>query len=325
MMTLDSVISIRLLGWPSVTKSWLSRNRSYSWPCREVISEVLLNGCDLVYVSHRDNKHDLHQWRYSFSRAEVTLIRSWTSIQQLVYHMLRYVAKLSIIRGWKDDDKVICTYHLKTLMLWACERKSPVWWESNCVLSLCSNLLNTLMKWILKKHCPHYFIPEWNLLDFTMKESRHVDTIETIRILVNIQNISEWFRINYVSNVFDNFKYRNRIRQDALDAYAASNLLDKKFNSVLQEWIVDGNSTGLDNIVHDNAMLSHYGSCRWKAKQITFLISSREFALDMQFLNLGVASLRLAWNISRKKESELSDHKLLNVLSELVSKVVWSG
>ena len=164
----DIVSAICLLAWPPLAQSWISRDRNQSWPSNAVVSEVQRNGCDLVFVSHRDYKHDLFQWRYSFSRAEVTLIRSWTPIQQLVYHMLRYIAKRTIIREWKDDDKVVCTYHIKTLMLWACERKSPVWWESNCVLFLCSKLLGTLMKWISKKMCPHYFIPEWNLFHYTM-------------------------------------------------------------------------------------------------------------------------------------------------------------
>ena len=114
---LDIVPCLRILAWPPVAQSWLSRDRNYSWPSTAIVSEVQRNGCDLVYVSHRDYKYDEFQWRYSFSRAEVTLIRSWTPIQQLVYHMLRYFAKRTIIRDSKDDDKVICTYHIKTLML----------------------------------------------------------------------------------------------------------------------------------------------------------------------------------------------------------------
>ena len=115
----DLVSSIRLLAWPPVAQSWISRERNQSWPSNAIVSEVQRNGCDLVNVSHRDHKHDIKQWRYSFSRAEVTLIRNWTPVQQLVYHMLRYVAKQTIIREWKDDDKVVCTYHIKTMMLWA--------------------------------------------------------------------------------------------------------------------------------------------------------------------------------------------------------------
>ena len=317
MATLDEVPCVCLLGWPPVTKSWPCRDRRFAWPCSAAISEVLLNGCDLVYVSYRDYKHDNKHWRYSFSRAEVILIRSWTQIQQIVYHLLRFVVKREIIREWKDDDKVICTYHLKTLMLWACERKSPVWWASNCVLEPCSKLLDTLMKWIINKHCPHYFIPDWNLLDFNMKKSRYRDTIETLRIFVNIRNLSDWFRINYVSKVFDNFKSKNPGHQMALDVYAASNVLDKEFNKVLHEWLVEEYCNGYIN-THVNAMLSHYGCPYWNARQFICLISTRLFVPEIQFLNWGVASLRLAWNVSRKTESELSYHELLDVLGKLV-------
>ena len=194
MTTVDVVPCIRLLAWPSVVQSWKSRVRLYSRPSNTVVSEVQRNGVDLVQVSCRDFKHDLYQWRYSFSRAEVTLIRSWTPIQQLVFHLLRYFVKQT--SEWEDDDKVVCTYHIKTLMLWACERKSPVWWESNCVIVICSKLLDTLLKWVKKKMCPHYFIPEWNLFDYKMQESKRLDIINMLRIHANIRTLSEWFGLN---------------------------------------------------------------------------------------------------------------------------------
>ena len=239
----DIVPAIRLLAWPALAQSFISRNRNPSWPPDAIISEVQRNGFDLVYVSHRDHNHDKYQWRYSFSRAEVILIRSWTPIQQLVYHMLRYIAKRTIISEWKDDDKVVCTYHIKTLMLWACERKSPVWWESNCVIVLCSKLLGTLIKWIGEKMCPHYFIPEWNLFDSTMKDSRRFETIEILKIHTNIHALSEWFRINYLSKVFyknnklipqNNWEY-----QHALDVVAASYRSILEFRTSLQKWVVE--------------------------------------------------------------------------------------
>ena len=122
--------------------------------------------------------------------------------------MLRYVAKHTIIRDWKDGDKVVCTYHIKTLMLWACERKSPVWWESK--LRHCS-LFET--SWNIdevdrrQKMCPHYFIPEWNLFDYTMNDSRRFETIEMLNIHTSIHALSELFRINYLSKVFYDNKY----------------------------------------------------------------------------------------------------------------------
>ena len=320
----DIVPAIRLLAWPPVTQSWISRERNHSWLSNAVVSEVQRNGCDLVPVSHRDYKHDSFQFRYSFSRAEVTLIRSWTPIQQLVYHMLRYFSKQTIIREWKDDDKVVCTYHIKTLILWACERKSPVWWESNCVIVLCSKLLETLMKWIGEKMCPHYFIPKWNLFEYKMKESRRLAICETLRIHIDIRTLSEWFRINYLSKVFYNGirlnSLKNSENQHALDTIAASNWFNADFRTVLQKWI-DEKYSGLISHDYDIATILHYHVSDWTARRLCWLIQSKNLAPELQFLNLAVALLRLAWNISGMKESEFSNHELLKVLSEVVLKL----
>ena len=320
----DIVLAIRLLAWPSLAQSWISRDRNQSWPFNAVVSEVQRNGFDLVYVSHRDHKHDAWQWRYSFSRAEVTLIRSWSPIQQLVYHMLRYIAKQTIIRDWKDDDKVICTYHIKTLMLWACERKSPVWWESNCVIALCSKLLGTLMKWIGEKMCPHYFIPEWNLFDYTMKDSRRFETIEMLNIHTNIHALSEWFRINYLSEVFHNKNelipqnnYRNH--QHVLDVFAASYRSIEKFQTTLHEWIVK--THWKQEYFCDEVFAMNFIPPHWKVTNLCMLIYSKNLAPELQCLNLAVVLLHLAWNISGMRESELSNHEVLDVLSEVVLKL----
>ena len=321
----DLVPYIRFLAWPSVAQSWISRDRHHAWPSTALVSEVQRNGCDLVQVAHRDYKDDESLQRYSFSRAEVTLLRSWTPVQQLVYHLLRYFAKQIIIREWKDEDEVVCTYHIKTLMLWACERKSPVWWKSNCVIVLCSKLLETFMKWIKKKMCPHYFIPEWNLFDYTMKESRRLDAIGTLGIYTNIKTLSEWFRIHYLSKVFGNTKSFFSFldfpkRQRMLDAIAASNRLNEEFRGVLEKLLDEKYYMALLNS-HEFAMILHYGFLHWTATQFYMLIYSKNVAPDFHILNLAVASLRLAWNISGMRESELSNHELLDVLSEVVLKL----
>ena len=82
---------------------------------------------------------------------------------------------------------------------------------------------------------------------------------------------------------------------------------------------------GISNTVHVDAMLNQYNSPRWNSKQFIMLISLREFGPDMQCMDLAMASLRLAWNISRKTESELSYHELLDVFERACSQVVWSG
>ena len=320
----DIVRSVRLLAWPPVAQSWISRDRHYAWPSNAVVSEVQRNGCDLVPVSHRDHKHDSLQWRYSFSRAEVILIRSWTPIQQLVYHMLRYFAKRTIFCEWKDGDKVVCNYHIKTLMLWACERKSPVWWGSNCVLVLCSKLLDIFMKWIRKKICPHYFIPEWNSLDYNIKESRRLDILETLRIHINIQTLSEWFRINYLSKVFDieicSISLKHSEYQYALDTIAASYMLSKEFETVLQNWVVEKHGLWQIFIYEESVMLHGHGF-QWNDDIFCRFIHSRNLTPELQFVNMAVATLHLDCYFFGMRESELSSHEMLDVLSEVVLKL----
>ena len=85
--------------------------------------------------------------------------------------------------------------------------------------------------------CPHYFIPEWNLFDYTMKESRRLDIIETLRIHTSIEALSEWFKTDYLSNVFRQRDYVSDLlayseHQQALDTIAASNRSNKETETI---------------------------------------------------------------------------------------------
>ena len=71
----DIVQAIPLLAWPSLAQSWISRKRNQSWPSNAVVSEVQRNGCDLVYVSHRDYKHD-------DQTMEIFILQSWSHFDQ---------------------------------------------------------------------------------------------------------------------------------------------------------------------------------------------------------------------------------------------------
>jgi len=88
------MLLIRCLLWPSQATEWPTRPRNHDWPDLSTIDHVVSNGCDVVKVSHRQCRHhpwmDKLQWRLSFSRAEIVLINTWTPVQQIVYHMLRF-------------------------------------------------------------------------------------------------------------------------------------------------------------------------------------------------------------------------------------------
>src|SRR6218665_3558377 len=196
----DIVKSMWCPQWPNEALNWITRQRKFGWPMIDTISEVAQNGCHIVYVQHRACLGD-KQWRLSFSLAEVALLQSWTQVQQIVYHLLRFFAKSELIK----EDEVLCTYHLKTLMLWTCEEMPPEWWKTSPVITICYKLLQKLSDWLRKRRCPNYFIPEANLfheqLSFKMldKTERRLNEFRNSRVLC------DWFVNNYILSFIRNF------------------------------------------------------------------------------------------------------------------------
>ena len=165
------------------------------------------SGCDFVHVAHKDFKYDELQWRISFSRAEVILIRSCIPTQQIVYHMLRYFLKQQLLqKELSKSDEILCGYHIKTLLLWSCEKRSLDWWESNSVINICSDLLQELKLGLENRHLEHYFIPEWNLFDSKMNENKRKHYIEELQQYSNKHILTNWFISNYLRRKPDVYK-----------------------------------------------------------------------------------------------------------------------
>ena len=198
----DTVSCTRCLSWPPQAANWPTRRKDYSWPYPEIVARVVSNGCDVVHISHRlnrQNKSRNHiEHRLSFSRAEIELLNSWLPVQQIVYHLLRVYVKSERFTDSTDDSerKFICNYHIKTLVLWACELKPISQWTSRVnVIRICVKLLHTLANWLTKSHCPHYFISNCNLFDFP--DNSTPSTANKLKSVTEASLLS-WFIDNYL-------------------------------------------------------------------------------------------------------------------------------
>jgi len=206
LLSVDSVTCIRCLSWPSQAADWPTRHRNYDWPDSATVDRVVNNGCDVVLVAHRQcRQHEWmgkHQCRLSFSRAEIVLITSWMPVQQIVYHMLPRVftknERLKGIEGSFETD-ILSNYHIKTMMLWACELKPRSWWINDLnLIRTCVELLHILAVWLSEARCRHYFIRDSNLLD-------HVDnSLSTSQLAVSVlmsiteTSLCDWFINCYI-------------------------------------------------------------------------------------------------------------------------------
>jgi len=171
-LPVDMVPCVRCLSWPLQAINWPRRHRNYGWPDSETVDRVVNNGCDVVHVAHRQCRQDewmsKYQWRLSFSRAEIALLKSWLPVQQIVYHMLRLFAKTECLTdsSYKSGLQTLSNYHIKTLMLWECELKPRYWWTGDLNLVRISlDLLHSLAIWLNDVQIPHYFVENCSLID----------------------------------------------------------------------------------------------------------------------------------------------------------------
>ena len=231
--SIDLTYCMRCLSWPPQADGWPVRLRNYGWPDSATVDHVVGNGCDMVHVAHRLCRHDErmaeHQWRLSFSRAEIVLLSSWIPVQQIIYHMLRVFVKTERLNDnpYNFDAARVSSYHMKTLMLWACELKPRSWWIDDLnVVRLSVELLHTLCVWLTDACCPYYFIHNCNLFD----EFDHIDNyfceIASRLMSVTEASLAEWFiysyvrkcaRLSYVSRLFEDISTGTEL-QNAVSA-----------------------------------------------------------------------------------------------------------
>ena len=160
-LQVDFVISITCQGWPKVADHWKTRQRPSGWPSEDLIQRVIADGCHVVPTSHPKSSNPDVEWRYSFSVAERTLAQSLSDSQRQCYILLK-----TIVMRELSSPNVLCSYHLKTLLFWQCEKIGALAWSTYTGLATALlSLLDELLLCVASQCLPSYFIPECNLLD----------------------------------------------------------------------------------------------------------------------------------------------------------------
>ncbi|XP_043942233.1 protein mab-21-like 3 [Protopterus annectens] len=121
-----------------------------AWPSTDKIEKVKKTGVDLVA------KHPLY-WRYSFSRAERVLLEGIDSDGGCRRASLQILKKIRIDFWERKFGKVLVSYHLKTVLFWACEAypQSCDWTDLSTSFK---RLVDILIYSLSHMHLPHYFL-----------------------------------------------------------------------------------------------------------------------------------------------------------------------
>ncbi|XP_062607248.1 uncharacterized protein LOC134269043 [Saccostrea cucullata] len=147
--------------WPPSASLWI--DRCHSWPQPHVVDDIVKNGCHFVAIGHKLGNHEDHEWRISFSLAEQKLVNVMNHCQFLTYSLLKLILTEIINNGAGDDDKLLCSYHMKTAVFWVIQQNTiPHWCPQNFLggFWVCFKLI---LKWVYEGVCPNFFIPGNNM------------------------------------------------------------------------------------------------------------------------------------------------------------------
>ena len=198
--SVDHVPSLKLGFWPTITQSWLKRDRL--WPSPEILRRIEEAGCHVV-PKYSDGGDEEHEWRLSFSLPEKILAESRSSTQNLVYIIFKCLFNQHI-RILDAGDKYLTSYITKTVTLWAFENMpADMFTQSNtaeCLLWLLE-ILATCLK---ERHLPHCFIPSLNILK-EMPESMASEAHE--KVISMMENLDKYIPqdVNALTKDFKKF------------------------------------------------------------------------------------------------------------------------
>ena len=153
----DITFSVHCIDWPSSISDWQHRRRN--WPKNEEVEKILSFGCHLVPKSPENG--DEMAWRLSFSRNEVELSKLIPPVARMCFITIKAIRKNDF------TFSKIPSYLLKSILFYTLEKTEPTQWLSRDDenLSKCFHLLlDNIIKAFESKSCPHFWIPDINLL-----------------------------------------------------------------------------------------------------------------------------------------------------------------
>ena len=170
----ESTIGFAARKWPTQqTKHWLTRCEKFGWPQKKVLKSILSSGCHFVPIGskqsrHENNPHLQLEWRLSFNQAEEKLIDSMTHCQIMCYALLKRFLKEVLNKKVKKEDKLLCSYFLKTALFWCIQTDPEHEWSRDNFYPCFWKCFKMLLQWVYAGYCPNFFIPENNLFVCTI-------------------------------------------------------------------------------------------------------------------------------------------------------------
>lgn len=175
----DNVGCRRCNTWPTVAREWISRDRLYGWPSKDMIQELKSLGFFIVKKGHPFSHEAEFEWRISFNLQERKLMFNLTDIQYNCYIVLK------MIRNEIFYLDCITTYHWKTCLFYVIENNTKYIWIQKRLYYCVELCIRQMLVWVENEFCPDYFIPKQNLFDGRLNNLLKLLTKQILEKLLN--------------------------------------------------------------------------------------------------------------------------------------------
>ena len=188
----DSVPALICSGPLPEIRNFLKRPRGGPWPSKAVLGRIANMPAVMVAAGHKLSSEKELEWRYSWSLSELLLAEHMPVWVKQAYWAFKYTVKRMLANHkdkqaighpvfrrlipmvYKDSepsDQVrskLCSFHLKTTLLWELEEKEA--WQDQCPFTLFLRLSRRLMDYLRIGQLPHYFLEDCDLLECVSSE-----------------------------------------------------------------------------------------------------------------------------------------------------------
>ena len=97
--------------WLSCDSSWI--DRCHSWPPSHVVNDIVRSGCHFVPIGHKLGNQKL--------------VYAMNHTQFFVYGLLKLFVKEGN-NGLSENEKLLCSYHMKTAIFWSIQQNTIAHW-----------------------------------------------------------------------------------------------------------------------------------------------------------------------------------------------------
>ncbi|XP_060578924.1 uncharacterized protein LOC132735907 [Ruditapes philippinarum] len=183
----DNVTALHCKTWPQQARQWLDQQGDAQWPSAEIKQYCSRTGCFVVPVGCRGGDFRQLEWRISTSLAERCLMLNLNITQIRCYVLMKMVIKSFLDPQFED---VISSYMCKTVLFHCIANSHFNIWRENNLLSCLSSCLYHLYNNIINENCPHFIIPENNLMRSKISPVVKPYILEILRNIINSEGVA---------------------------------------------------------------------------------------------------------------------------------------